>query len=106
MSFILIVAIIMGAIDLYVFQVVKMLSQGSSSRTKSVIFTSYWALSAGIILLFIFLPALNTERWPKNLRNYLFATIVGFSLPNCSPLFFLIDDLRRVIQWAVAKYFP
>jgi predicted MPP superfamily phosphohydrolase len=106
MSFFLIVAIVMAAIDFYVFQVVKMLSQGSSSRTKSIVFTTYWALSIGIIMLFIFLPFLNTERWPKNLRNYLFATIVGFFFAKLlACVFFLIDDLRRVIQWAVAKIF-
>jgi predicted MPP superfamily phosphohydrolase len=105
-GFMWIVAIIMGAIDFYVFQVVKMLCQGSSSRTKSIIFTTYWTLSIAIIILFIFLPFLNTERWPKNLRNYLFATIVGFFFAKLlASVFFLIDDLRRVIQWAVGKIF-
>jgi predicted MPP superfamily phosphohydrolase len=105
-GFILIVAIIMAAIDFYVFQVVKMLCQGSSQRTKTIIFTSYWTISIGIILLFIFLPFLNTERWPKNLRNYLFATIVGFFFAKLlAAVFFLVDDLRRAIQWAVGKIF-
>ncbi len=53
-GFISIIAIIMAAIDLYVFQVVKMLCQGSSSRTKSIVFTSYWVLSISIIIIFIF----------------------------------------------------
>src|SRR5664279_15580 len=104
--FIGIVALIMAAIDFYVFQIVKMLCQGSSHRTKSIIFTGYWALSVSVILLFIFLPFLNAERWPKNLRNYLFATIIGFFFAKVlASVFFLIDDLRRVIQWAVAKLF-
>jgi uncharacterized protein len=105
-GFIWIVALIMAAIDFYVFQVVKMLCQGSSQRTKSILFTGYWALSITIILLFICLPFLNTERWPKNLRNYLFATMVGFFFAKVlASVFFLVDDLRRVIQWAVAKIF-
>jgi predicted MPP superfamily phosphohydrolase len=105
-GFIWIVAIIMAAIDFYVFQVVKMLCQGSSSRTKTIIFTTYWTLSIGIIIFFLFLPFLNTERWPKNLRNYLFATIVGFFFAKLlASVFFLIDDLRRAIQWAVGKIF-
>ena len=105
-GFIWIVALIMAAIDFYVFQVVKMLCQGSSQRTKTIIFTGYWALSATIILLFICLPFLNTERWPKNLRNYLFATMVGFFFAKVlASVFFLVDDLRRAIQWAVAKIF-
>jgi predicted MPP superfamily phosphohydrolase len=105
-GFISIIAIIMAAIDLYVFQVVKMLCQGSSSRTKSIVFSSYWAVSISIIVIFITLPYLSTERWPKNLRNYLFATIVGFFFAKLiASVIFLIDDLRRAIQWAVAKIF-
>jgi hypothetical protein len=94
----------MAAIDFYVFQIVKMLCQGSSQRTKTIIFTGYWALSFTIILIFIFLPFLNADRWPKNFRNYLFATIIGFFFAKViASVFFLIDDLRRLIQWAVAK---
>jgi uncharacterized protein len=105
-GFVTVIAIIMAAIDFYVFQIVKMLCQGSSSRTKSIVFTGYWTLSISIIIIFISLPYLNTERWPKNLRNYLFATIVGFFFAKLlASVIFLLDDLRRVIQWAVAKIF-
>src|ERR1700712_4486060 len=105
-GFIAIVAVFMAAIDLYVFQVVKMLSSSSSQKTKTVIFTVYWAISIAIIVLFILLPLLNTERWPKNFRNYVFVTIIGiFFAKVLASVFFLVDDLRRVIQWAVAKIF-
>jgi uncharacterized protein len=105
-GFLAVVALIMAAIDLYVFQVVKMLCQSTSSRTKSIIFTTYWAVSIIIILIFLFLPYLNAERWPKNFRNYLFATIVGFFFAKLlASVIFLVDDLRRAIQWGVAKIF-
>ncbi len=105
-GFLAVVALIMAAIDLYVFQVVKMLCQGTSSRTKSIIFTTYWAVSIIIIVIFLFLPYLNAERWPKNFRNYLFATIVGFFFAKLlASVVFLVDDLRRAIQWGVAKIF-
>jgi uncharacterized protein len=105
-GFLWIVGLIMMAIDFYVFQVVKMLCQGSSSRTKTIIFTTYWVISIVILVLFICLPFLNTERWPKNMRNYLFATIVGFFFAKLlASVFFLVDDLRRGIQWGVAKIF-
>jgi hypothetical protein len=105
-GFLAIVAMIMAAIDLYVFQVVKMLCQSTSSRTKTIIFTTYWTVSITIIVIFLFLPYLNTERWPKNFRNYLFATIVGFFFAKLlASVIFLVDDLRRAIQWGVAKIF-
>jgi predicted MPP superfamily phosphohydrolase len=105
-GFLWIIALIMAAIDLYVFQVVKMLCSSSSQKTKTIIFTAYWTLSIAIIILFILLPLLNTDRWPKNLRNYVFVTIIGFFFAKVlASVFFLVDDLRRLIQWAVAKIF-
>jgi predicted MPP superfamily phosphohydrolase len=105
-GFVWIVALIMCVIDFYVFQVVKMLCQGSSSRAKTIVFTSYWVLSVAVVIIFVSLPFFNTERWPKNLRNYLFATVVAFFFAKVlAVVFFLIDDLRRAIQWAVGKIF-
>src|SRR5450432_40162 len=105
-GFIAIVAVLMVAIDIYVFQVVKMLSSSSSQKTKTIIFTVYWLISISIIILFLLLPLMNTERWPKNFRNYIFVTIIGlFFAKVLASVFFLMDDLRRVIQWAVAKIF-
>ena len=105
-GFIAIVAVLMAAIDMYVFQVVKMLSSSSSQKTKTIIFTVYWLISVSIIILFLLLPLMNTERWPKNFRNYIFVTIIGlFFAKVLASVFFLMDDLRRIIQWAVAKIF-
>jgi uncharacterized protein len=96
----------MAAIDFYVFQVVKMLCSSSSQKTRTVIFSAYWGISIAVIILFMLLPFLNTDRWPKNLRNYLFVTIIGFFFAKVlASVFFLVDDLRRLIQWAVAKMF-
>jgi hypothetical protein len=96
----------MSAIDLYVFQVVKMLSSSTSQKTKAIIFTAYWTVSIAIIIFFLLLPMLNTDKWPKNLRNYIFVTIIGFFFAKVlASVFFLVDDLRRLIQWAVAKIF-
>jgi uncharacterized protein len=105
-GFIWIIALVMLLVDFYVFQIVKMLCQGSSPRLKSIIITSYWTVSIAVIIFFLFLPFLNTERWPKNLRNYVFATIIGvFFAKLLASVFFLVDDLRRVLQWAVGKIF-
>ena len=82
------------------------MSSPASQRTRTIIFTAYWTVSIAIIIFFILLPLLNTERWPKNLRNYIFATIVGFFFAKLlASVFFLVDDIRRVMQWAVAKIF-
>lgn len=96
----------MAILDIYVFQVVKMLSQSASPRIRLTIFAIYWAMSVSVLLLLILLPYLNYENWPKTLRTYLFATVVGlFFSKLIASLFFLIDDVRRAMMWMIGKLF-
>jgi len=105
-GFIWIIICIMGLLDLYVFQAVKLVSQGASPRTRLSVFIIYWVVSAFVLILLALLPVLNFDAWPRSLRNYLFATIVGlFFAKLIGAVFFLLDDLRRGIQWASGKLF-
>jgi len=105
-SFILIIALIMALLDLYVFQVVKLLTQGSSHRTRTIIYSAYWIVSVGVLLLLVLLPFIQIDRLPRNMRNYIFATIIGFFFAKLfAVVFFLIDDIRRLLQWGVGKIF-
>jgi uncharacterized protein len=105
-GFLWVIIVILALLDLYVFQVVKLLSQSASGRVKTIIYTAYWAISGITILLLILLPYLNYESWPKAVRTYTFATIVGlFFAKIIAVTFFLIDDIRRLIQWASGKIF-
>jgi uncharacterized protein len=105
-GFLWVVGAAMVLIDLYVFQVVKLLSQGVSSKTKMVIFTVYWAISIAVVLVFLLLPFINFDNLPKNFRNYLFATIAGLLFAKIlASVIFLVDDIRRGIQWAAGKLF-
>ncbi|MDP4130797.1 MAG: metallophosphoesterase [Bacteroidota bacterium] len=105
-SFVWLVALVMLLLDLYVFQVVKLLTQGASQRTRSLIYTGYWTLSIAVVILFLLLPFIQPDRWPKSLRNYIFAAVIGlFFAKLLAAVFFLIDDMRRVIQWAAGKIF-
>ena len=98
--------IIMLLLDAYVFQVIRTVSQSVSPKTKSIIFSIYWAISliAVIgILLFIFT---GPEFLAKKIRTYLFATVIGLFLAKfLAIVFFLVDDIRRVIQWTAGKLF-
>ena len=102
-----IIIVIMLLLDLYVFQVVKTLASGASEKTKLIVYTIYWALSVSAIAFLLLLPYLNTEAWPKNVRNYIFATIAGLFIAKLlATIFFLIDDIRRGITWVLSKMFP
>ncbi len=105
-AFVWVILVIMLLLDLYVFQAVKVISSGASPRTKQIIFVSYWVLSAITVSLLLLMPYINYEKWPRSLRTYLFATILGlFFAKVISVVFFLIDDIRRLVQWASGKIF-
>jgi len=91
-------------IDLYVFQAVKVLTQSTSSRTKLIIHYSYWAISAAAVITLIILPYLHFAVQHRLIRNTFFAIIVGlFFSKIIASVFFLVDDLRRGIQWVAGK---
>lgn len=93
-------------LDTYVFQVVRSISNGASPRTKTIIYSVYWGLTviaiAGV-LLFVFT---EQDFLGRKVRTYLFATIIGLFLAKLiAVFFFIIDDLRRAIQWIAGRLF-
>jgi hypothetical protein len=94
-------------LDLYVFQVVKALTSTTSEKTRVAVYAFYWTISISAIVFLLLLPYLNTDTWPKNVRNYIFATIAGLFIAKLlASIFFLIDDIRRGITWVLSKMFP
>jgi hypothetical protein len=97
---------IMILLDFYVFQAVKVIAHPAGSRTKMIIFVTYWTLSALAILVLLILPYLPFQHQSKLFRTTVFAIIAGlFFAKVIAAVFFLIDDIRRVIQWAASKVF-
>lgn len=97
---------IMLMLDTYVFQVIKAVSQSNSQRTKLIIYTIYWSLSIICIIGFLIFVYTGPEFLSKKIRTYLFATIIGLFLAKLlAVIFFLIDDLRRLIQWVAGKLY-
>ncbi|MBI1342295.1 MAG: metallophosphoesterase [Terrimonas sp.] len=96
----------MVLLDLYVFQAVKLLTQSSGTRTRMIIQVAYWILSLSAILLLILLPYLNFENISRIFRTTVFAIIAGlFFAKLIAAVFFLVDDLRRSVQWVSGKLF-
>jgi uncharacterized protein len=96
----------MVLLDIYVFQVVKYVSHSAGSKTKIILYSVYWVISVSAILFLIILPYLNFEQQPKILRNTVFAIIAGlFFAKIIASVFFLIDDIRRGVQWVAGKLF-
>ena len=72
-----IIMVIMVLLDFYVFQAIKVVSQGAPPKIRITIYALYWTISIVAILLLALLPYISYEVWPRSVRTYLFATIVG-----------------------------
>ena len=102
----LIVIIIMILLDIYIFMAIKSVSHSATAKIKTIIYIAYWIIALIAIsgfLLFIFTDA---DFLPKAVRTYLFASILAFVFGQIiTSVFLLIDDVRRLIQWAAGKAF-
>ena len=99
----ILIAILM---DTYIFQAVKAVSQSVSPKTKTIIYAVYWGLSALAIISFLIFLFTDHNFLGKRFRTYLFATAIGLFLAKMVAIvFFLVDDIRRVIQWVAGKVF-
>ena len=93
----------MVILDFYFFQALKTVTQSASSRTRLIVFGVYWTISVSAILVLLLLPYLNFES--KFFRNTLFAIIAGlFFAKVLASAVFLIDDVRRGVQWIAGKF--
>lgn len=101
---IIILTVIFLLLDTYIFQAIKAITVSSSPRVRTIAYSVFWALSA-ILIVFLLLLVLNKpDFFPKAIRTYIFAIIVGFFLAKIiAVLFLLIDDVRRGLQWVVVK---
>src|SRR6187549_2148168 len=95
---------LMVLLDIYFFQALKIVTHSASPRTKTIIFGTYWALSILAVIVILILPNIHFEKQAKFIRTTIFAMIVGLFLAKLiGSIFFFIDDVRRFIQWIIAK---
>lgn len=98
--------IVMLLLDAYVFQVIRTVSQSASPKTRIIIFSIYWTISIIAVIGFIFFIFTGPDFLSRKFRTYLFATIIGLFLAKfLAVVFFLVDDIRRVLQWTAGKLF-
>jgi predicted MPP superfamily phosphohydrolase len=101
----LILAGFMVLLDFYVFQIVKTVAHGSH-RTRTIIFISYWIISIAALIILFVLPLLHLDNYSRGVRSTVFAIFIGLFIAKLiASVFFLVDDIRRGIQWLVGKLF-
>ena len=97
---------VMLLLDLYFFQAVKNVSQNLSPRAKTIVYAIYWSITIIAVAGFLLFVYTEQQFLGKKIRTYLFAMIIGLFLAKITALvFFLVDDLRRGIQWLTGKLF-
>ena len=105
-GFLWVIVGIMLILDIYIFQIIKWIVPAGSPRLKMVIFVMYWIMSLAVIGILVALPYINYENWPKPIRTYVFAIIVGlFFSKLIASMFFAVDDIRRAGTWLIGKLF-
>ncbi len=97
---------IMLLMDTYIFQAIKAISQSASPKTKTIIYSFYWGITVIAVISFLLFVYTDHNFLGKKVRTYLFATVIGLFLAKMvAVLFFIVDDVRRGIQWAAGKLF-
>jgi predicted MPP superfamily phosphohydrolase len=95
---------LMLLVDTYVFQAIKVIAHSSNPRTRTIIYVAYWTLSALAIIILLILPYLPFHNHKS--RTTIFAVILSlFVAKLIASIFFLVDDIRRAIQWISGKLF-
>jgi predicted MPP superfamily phosphohydrolase len=97
---------IMLLLDTYIFQVVRSVCQNISPKARTIIYVIYWGITVLAVAGFLLFVFTDADLLPRKLRTYMFATILGLFMAKFVGLvFFLLDDLRRLIQWTAGKLF-
>jgi predicted MPP superfamily phosphohydrolase len=97
---------IMLLMDTYIFQAVKAVSHSASPRARIIIYSIYWGLTVIAITSLLLFVYTDHHFLGKKTRTYLFATMIGLFLAKLvAVLFFIVDDIRRLIQWVAGKLF-
>lgn len=98
--------VVMILVDLYVFQALKLVTDSLSLRYRGLIYVVYWAFTVAAVLLFVLIPYIGFQQLPLFIRTYAFPVILGFFIAKMiASLFFLLDDIRRILQWGGGKIF-
>ena len=91
---------ILFAIDLYVFQGVKVLVLHKSVSTQRMVTIIYWSVAILCLSFLLLANIFDWHTWNKSFRTYSFAFIVAVYFSKILVvLFLLIDDVLRLFRW-------
>lgn len=96
--------IILLLIDYYIFQSVKTIYQTYSNNSKQLIGIVFWSVSGFNIVIIVLFNLFSKNLSGTKFVTYLFSIVIGIIIAKIiAVLFFLVDDIRRVLQWGFVK---
>jgi predicted MPP superfamily phosphohydrolase len=96
--------LILLLIDYYIFQSVKTIYQTYSNNSKQLIGIVFWSVSSFNIITIVLFNLFSKNFSGNKFFTYLFSIVIGIIIAKIiAVLFFLIDDIRRVLQWGFVK---
>ena len=100
-------AFVLVLLDTYIFTVLKFLISNYSNKAKVIVYSTFWLLTVCSIAIVILLPQLYFNPKYKLFITYAFSMVFGlFFFKLIIVLFFLVDDVRRMLSWLVQKIMP
>lgn len=97
---------LMILLDFYVFSALETVSVYASPQTQTIIYSLYWTVAILAIIGLVLFVFTDAHFMAKKIRTYLFATILAFFFAQIvASAFFLVDDVRRILQWGFQKAF-
>ena len=91
-------------LDLYVFQSLRIVTATMPVKIRWAIHIFYWSFTVAAVVIFLTMPYIQFHLLPNFIRNYVFAFVVLFFIAKLvAALFFIIDDLRRILQWGGSR---
>jgi uncharacterized protein len=92
-------------LDLYIYQAVKTVSADFKPGTRKLIFIAFWLVSACTLASVMAMPWLRSQVNKGAWAVYPFAIMIGILIAKLlSASFFVVDDLRRAIQWVYLQF--
>ena len=84
----------MLAVDFYVFQAVKTVSENLSPKGKMIVYAVYWSITALAIICFLVFVLTDQHLLSKKFRPCLGSQKVNLSLSACWPMMLLLQPRR------------
>ncbi len=101
------VALLLVALDVYIFQSVKYVFQQFSATTRRTVTIVYWAISLLALGSFFYYNLIDKTGMSRDVRTLLFSVIfINYAAKFFGVLVLVIDDVSRAAQWAWSKFKP